>query len=157
MIIPLIQRFWLIHLLSTPFQLISLTGEDDQDYTQCIINMYDAENEIPWHLDHTYFGNKVLVYTFGEERPLLLRKPIPQKIEGNKTTAKIEYSPIRLHKPDEDYMFHTICAYPRHLSKYILEGSARNEWEHSVPCGKDTRVSITFRTWRGANPKLNES
>lgn len=128
-----------------------LASEDDENdaYTQCIINVYDADNEIPWHLDHSYFGDKVLVYTFGEERPLLLRRPIP-RIEENKTIAKIEYGPIELHQPEEDCTFHTIRTYPRHGSKYILEGSARNEWEHSVPSGKDTRVSITFRTWRGA-------
>lgn len=129
-----------------------LAGEVDENYTQCIINMYEADHEIPWHLDHSYFGDKVLVYTFGEERPLLLRKPITQ-IEGNKTIAKIEYGPIGLHRPEEDYTFHNIRAYPKHCSKYILEGSARNEWEHSIPSGKDTRVSITFRTWRGATPE----
>ena len=122
-----------------------LGNENDQDYTQCIINVYDADNEIPWHLDHTYFGDKVLVYTFGEERPLLLRKPI-----SHRENKSIDYGPIGLKQPEDDYSFHIIRTYPRHCSKYILEGAARNEWEHSVPSGSDKRVSITFRTWRGA-------
>jgi alkylated DNA repair dioxygenase AlkB len=122
-----------------------LSNEDSEHYTQCIINVYEARNEIPWHLDHEYFGDKVLVYTFGEERPLLLRKPICHK--DNKCIA---YGSIGLQEPEEEYTFHITRAYPRHCSKYILKGVARNEWEHSVPRGNDKRVSITFRSWRGA-------
>jgi len=121
-------------------------GDDEEHYTQCIINVYEANNEIPWHLDHKNFGDKVLVYTFGEERPLLLRKPIPHKDE-----KRIAYGSIGLQQPEKEYTFHTSRAYPRHCSKYILQGSARNEWEHSVPSGSGKRVSITFRSWRGAN------
>ncbi|KAL7444112.1 hypothetical protein ACHAXM_009862 [Skeletonema potamos] len=101
-----------------------LSNEDSEQYTQCIINVYEAQHKIPWHVDHEYFGDKVLVYTFGEERPLLLRKPVSIKDES--------------------------LAYPRHSSKYVLQGIARNEWEHSVPSGNGKRVSITFRSWRGA-------
>ena len=32
-------------------------------YTQCIINKYEAENIIPWHLDHEYFGPEVLQWS----------------------------------------------------------------------------------------------
>lgn len=114
-----------------------LASEDIEHYTQCIINAYEAQNEIPWHLDHKYFGDKVLVYTFGEERPLLLRK-------------QISFGSIGLQQPEEEYTFHITQAYPRHCSKYILQGSARNEWEHYVPTGSGKRVSITFRSWRGS-------
>lgn len=121
-------------------------GDDEEHYTQCIINVYEAQNEIPWHLDHSKFGDKVLVYTFGEERPLLLRKPI-----SHNDDKSIAYGSIGLQQPEEKYTFHTTRVYPRHCSKYILEGSARSEWEHSVPDGRDKRVSITFRSWRGEN------
>ena len=33
---------------------------------------------------------------------------------------------------------------PRSL--YVLTGSAREEWQHSIPAVKETRYSITFRT-----------
>jgi alkylated DNA repair dioxygenase AlkB len=33
---------------------------------------------------------------------------------------------------------------PRSL--YVLMGSAREEWQHSIPAVKDTRYSLTFRT-----------
>ncbi|HVL68209.1 MAG TPA: alpha-ketoglutarate-dependent dioxygenase AlkB [Vicinamibacterales bacterium] len=33
-------------------------------------------------------------------------------------------------------------------SAYLLDGSARREWEHSIPAVKDLRYSVTFRTLR---------
>lgn len=92
-----------------------------QDWSQCIINAYGANStsHIPWHVDDRRFGPIVLVYTFGEARPLLMR--------NNATYA----------------------ALPGHLSRYVLSGESREHWEHSVPAGKGWRVSITFRTLRG--------
>lgn len=101
-----------------------------EQYTQCIINRYEASNLIPWHFDHPYFGPEVLVYTFGEERPLLLRK----MTEGNQ---------------EEENTYVYSRAFPRHCSKYLLSGPARDVWEHSVPGGTSKRVSITFRSWVG--------
>ena len=119
-------------------------GGDGEEYTQCIINIYEDENEIPWHVDHKYFGKKILVYTFGASRPLCLRRPI-----SHKDGKSIEYGSIGLQCPQEEYTFQLTQAYPRHCSKYILEGPSRSDWEHSVPSGKGKRVSFTFRTWRG--------
>ena len=131
--------------IPTYIRQVLLENEDDgEHYSQCIINVYDAQNIIPWHVDHNKFGEKVLVYTFGEERPLLLRTPI-----SHKDDKSIVYGSIGLPHPEEEYTFHTTRVYPRHCSKYILEGSARNDWEHSVPAGSGKRVSITFRSWRG--------
>ena len=33
-------------------------------------------------------------------------------------------------------------------SMYLLTGSARKEWQHSIPPTKELRYSITFRTMR---------
>ncbi len=33
-------------------------------------------------------------------------------------------------------------------SAYVLDGSARREWEHSIPAVKELRYSVTFRTLR---------
>lgn len=91
-------------------------------FTQCIINDYkDADTVIPWHRDDMAFGDIVLVYTFLDERPLHLRS-----IHNN-----VAYT-----------------AHPRHCSRYILRGTAREHWEHCVPAGSSRRVSFTFRTLR---------
>jgi len=110
-----------------------------QNNTQCIINMYEAENEIPWHLDHELFGPEVLVYTFGEDRPLRLRKMNTEAVR---------------HKTDTDDGYVYTQVYPKHCSKYILSGPARYVWEHSVPSGKSDRVSITFRSWIGSKVEI---
>lgn len=98
-----------------------------QEWSQCIINAYgsNSTSHIPWHFDDPAFGPVVLVYTFGEARPLLMRK-------GDTNDDNGMYS-----------------AQPKHLSRYILSGESRDHWQHSVPAGKDWRVSITFRTLRG--------
>mmetsp|Transcript_5947 Transcript_5947/g.11619 ORF Transcript_5947/g.11619 Transcript_5947/m.11619 type:complete len:260 (+) Transcript_5947:136-915(+) len=123
--------------------------EDTETYTQCIINLYEAENEIPWHIDHEYFGEKVLVYTFGEERPLLFRK----KNNGDNSLDDLEDDDggrenLGGEGCDSDSYVYSV-SYPRHCSMYLLKGGAREIWEHSAPCGLGQRVSITFRSWRG--------
>jgi hypothetical protein len=111
-------------------QLLQNDGElsDVSSYTQCIINVYDSTtfSHIPWHVDDPAFGPTVVVYTFGQERPLYLR---------------------RKSQNGHNYIHYT--AYPRHLSRYILSNEARDLWEHSVPTGgTDWRISITFRSLR---------
>lgn len=91
-----------------------------RNYSQCIINTYDPDILIPFHKDDLQFGPTILVFTFGEARPLLLRD-----IEDN----------------NRQYI-----AIPTHCSKYTLSKEARFQWEHMIPAGKAYRVSFTFRT-----------
>ena len=37
-------------------------------------------------------------------------------------------------------------------SVYVLSGSARFQWQHSIPATKESRYSITFRTLRNGSP-----
>ena len=114
--------------------LLNISGGNDatnaliasQEWSQCIINAYGANSSshIPWHFDDAAFGPIILVYTFGEARPLLMRK-------GDTDDTGSIYS-----------------AQPKHLSRYVLSGESRDHWQHSVPSGKGWRVSITFRTMR---------
>ena len=125
-------------------------------YTQCIINKYEAENIIPWHLDHEYFGPEVLVYTFGETRSFLLRKPLNDAARIKDAISNISQPSQRKKsqhnaksKEEEDGGYSHVQVFPKHCSKYILSGPARTAWEHSVPSGKGERISITFRSWIG--------
>lgn len=102
--------------------LSSSSSSLTDNFTQCIINDYaTADTVIPWHKDHPDFGPVVLVYTFGDNRPLNFRLL-------------------------EDNVYKYYVAQPRHGSRYILSGPARNDWEYSVPEGKGRRISITFRS-----------
>jgi alkylated DNA repair dioxygenase AlkB len=91
-----------------------------ESFTQCIINRYEPDILIPWHKDDLEFGPTISVFTFGEARPLLMRRADNHDI--------------------------TFVANPGHCSHYTLSGSARYEWEHMVPTGSGFRVSFTFRT-----------
>jgi len=100
----------------TLYDLLDVPSE----YTQCIINTYEADILIPWHKDDLAFGPTILVYSFGEARPLLMR-----------------------HADNHDLQCEVI---PTHCSKYVLSQSARYDWEHMVPTGSAFRVSFTFRS-----------
>ena len=115
-----------------PQFLLSKLDVDSTTYTQCIINCYNSNDAIPYHLDDLDFGPTVVVYTFGENRPLNFRRRRRCDSKSTSDSDSVEY---------EYYACH-----PKHCSKYILSNDARYEWEHSVPEGHGYRVSITFRS-----------
>lgn len=117
--------------------------DDSPDFTQCIINVYESDTIIPWHWDHVNFGPVIVVFVFGETRPLHLRRL------KNKQSTNCVLSKEQCHHLDDDYSkddFEHYTVYPNHRSCYVLSGPARYEWEHSVPTGSGLRISITFRS-----------
>ena len=145
-------------------------------FTQCIVNVYrptttttttttspkeisrdyndetatDSSNNIngshiPWHIDDHRFGPVIIVFTFGETRPLNMR------LKKHNNNDNYDYDGIDDDDGDdgdvdcckkESYF----TAHPPHRSCYKLSGSARTQWEHSIPTGTGWRVSITFRS-----------
>ena len=112
-------------------------------------------SHIPWHVDDPRFGPVILVFTFGETRPLNMR--LVKHTTTTTTTTRNRYdSEVVVDDDDDDsdnsddrssrnhYSYFT--AHPPHLSCYQLSGMARTKWEHSIPTGTGWRVSITFRT-----------
>lgn len=113
---------------------LEAAGCGGEKFDQCIINVYDRSNiGIPWHLDDGAFGPVILVYTFGEARPLQMR--MVSKMDRGGDGSEKEGNPERIH-----------VAYPEHRSCYVLSGMARDSWEHSIPQGYGWRISVTFRT-----------
>jgi alkylated DNA repair dioxygenase AlkB len=120
---PPIPQFLKTVLLNPSAEVLENHDISVDDFSQCIINEYtDPGTIIPWHKDHSDFGCVVLVFTFGDNRPLCLRQT-----EGGGG-------------------FTHYTALPRHGSCYILTGAARYEWEHCVPEGNGRRISFTFRS-----------
>jgi alkylated DNA repair dioxygenase AlkB len=141
--IPMILRRLLLESCATKV-LEKLADPTTTAFTQCIINVYQADDIIPWHWDHVDFGPTVLVFTFGEARPLPMRRRLQPLL----------YPRSQCHDgEDEDFEYYT--ANPRHGSCYILSGPSRYQWEHSVPPGNRFRLSITFRTLNGKNHITN--
>jgi hypothetical protein len=139
---------------------------DPDSFTQCIINLYQAGDYIPWHWDHVDFGPTIVVFVFGDDdRPLQLRKtmsrshqpPDKRQLDGEDASSSegssSQSSKILNHSSEGAFEYFT--AYPRHRSFYILSGPVRYNWEHSVPGGVGFRVSITFRSSRGS-PKTQQ-
>ena len=115
------------------------------EFTQCIINVYHpstarCSSSIPWHFDDPNFGPEILVFTFGETRPLHMRLKRDNTADSDKTTE----GDTKNGSDNDNFSYFT--AHPSHCSCYILSGPARYQWQHSVPSGSSWRVSITFRT-----------
>jgi hypothetical protein len=139
---------------------------DPDSFTQCIINIYQAGDYIPWHWDHVDFGPTIVVFVFGDDdRPLQLRKkmspshPPPDKQQhlDRQDASSSSSQSFKILNHSSEGPFEYFTAYPRHRSCYILTGPVRYHWEHSVPVGVGFRVSITFRSSTGRPKTLEQS
>ena len=95
---------------------------------------------IPWHKDDAAFGNTVLVFSFGEPRALRLRRlafgAVAAQAPGDRDAEPEHLSQI----------VHSWEVISAHGSAYVLQGEARNDYQHSVQAGKGRRWSVTFRS-----------
>jgi alkylated DNA repair dioxygenase AlkB len=98
-----------------------LAGIDPADLSEVLVTEYAPGATIGWHRDAPPFGIVVGVSLLSACRFRLRR-----------TAGAVERAEIELA--------------PR--SAYVLDGTARSEWQHSIPPTKALRYSITFRTLR---------
>jgi alkylated DNA repair dioxygenase AlkB len=94
---------------------------------QALLLEYPAGSTIGWHRDRPVFGDVVGVSLLSP-CTFRFRRQAGAKWERRSLTAE-----------------------PR--SAYILQGEARNEWEHSIPAVAELRYSITFRSLRRTRGK----
>ena len=90
-----------------------------------LCTQYDEGAGIGWHRDKPHFGE-----VFG----LSLASACKFRFRRQAATSWERF---------------TLVAEPRSL--YVMEGEARNVWEHSIPAVDALRYSITFRTMREPN------
>jgi alkylated DNA repair dioxygenase AlkB len=110
-------------LLPLRARIGELAGLAPEAFTQSLINEYAPGAGIGWHRDKPQFG---VVAGVSLLSPCVLRL-------RRRAGAKWERASAPLS--------------PR--SAYLLSGSARFEWEHSITPGEALRYSITFRTLAG--------
>lgn len=96
------------------------------DLVQALVTEYAPGAGIGWHRDRPEYG-KVVGLSFGSRCTLRFRRP---RSEGWRRTSKIL-------EPG---------------SAYLLDGSARDDWQHSIVPGDALRYSVTFRTMRPVMP-----
>jgi alkylated DNA repair dioxygenase AlkB len=105
----------------------SAFGIEGESLEQALLLEYPPGSTIGWHRDRPVFGDVVGVSLLSA-CTFRFRRKAGTRWERRTLTAK-----------------------PR--SAYILQGAARNEWEHSIPAVTEHRYSITFRSLRGTRAK----
>jgi alkylated DNA repair dioxygenase AlkB len=92
------------------------------ELAQILVQKYPAGAGIGWHRDAPMFGKVVGVSLLSA-----CRMRFQKGTGAARQVAAIELAP---------------------RSAYVLDGSVRNQWQHSIPATKADRYSITFRTLR---------
>lgn len=109
-------------LLPVRERAAALAGHAPADLQQVLINKYEPGAPIGWHRDRPVFAEVVGV-SLGAPCVFRLRR---------RTAGGFERASLVLE--------------PR--SAYLLSGTARTAWEHSIPPVERLRYSITFRNFR---------
>jgi len=97
-------------------------GLEGSALQQALLIEYGPGASIGWHKDRSVFGEVVGISLLS---PCTFRFRRKAGTKGERRSIK---------------------AQPR--SAYLLQGPARNEWEHSIPAVAEQRYSITFRSLR---------
>jgi alkylated DNA repair dioxygenase AlkB len=100
----------------------ALAGVEADALAEILVTEYPPGAGIGWHRDAPMFGDVVGVSLLGACRFRFERHQGPAR-----QTASVDMAP---------------------RSAYVLAGTARWAWRHSIPAGKAPRYSITFRTLR---------
>lgn len=110
-----------------PFELIWLRNRaaesvaaDPESFTSAVMTRYPIGATIGWHRDMPMFGPVVLGISLNSACQLKLHK-----IENPSETFRIMLAPRSL---------------------FVMSGSVRKDWHHSIPPVKALRYSITFRS-----------
>jgi alkylated DNA repair dioxygenase AlkB len=100
----------------------AFAGIDNAVVLQALITEYPPGAGIGWHRDRPEYG-KVVGVSFASACILRLRRP-----------------------HGDGWRRESVLLQPR--SAYLLDGEAREDWQHSIMPGDRLRYSVTFRTLR---------
>jgi alkylated DNA repair dioxygenase AlkB len=103
---------------------------DDAAFAEALITEYPPGATIGWHRDAPMFGDVVA--------GISLLSPSRMKFRPYVSPADVK--PAGAPRKTT----HELTLAPR--SAYLITGSARRDFEHSIPAVDDLRYSITFRT-----------
>ena len=104
----------------------ALAGLPSEALEHALLIEYAAGAGIGWHRDRPVFGDVIGISLLAPARLRFRRR------DGDKWERR------------------NVVAEPR--SAYVLRGTARTEWEHSIPPLDALRYSITFRTLKERGP-----
>src|SRR5205085_2411638 len=98
-----------------------LAGIPPKDFAEVLVTRYETGSVIGWHRDAPQFGPAVVGISLHGDCKMRFRKQVGTGWERFTMTLG-------------------------RRSAYILAGSARAEWQHSIPPVTSLRYSVTFRT-----------
>jgi DNA oxidative demethylase len=98
-----------------------LMGREAEDLVQVLVGRYPPGAGIGWHHDAPIFGSEIV----GVSLLARCRLRFQRRSGSERSVAELELEP---------------------RSAYVMSGSARWSWQHSIPATKALRYSITFRT-----------
>ena len=117
------------HALPNEVDFVLIAGDffdrrniDPQTIAHVLVTEYSPGTAIGWHKDRPHFDD-VIGISLASECVFRLRR-----------------------KAGSSWQRRSIILAPR--SAYVMRGSVRNEWEHSIPAVANLRYSITFRNLR---------
>lgn len=108
----------------------TFAGLAPKDFVHVLVTEYRSGTTIGWHRDRDVFGDVVGVSL------------------GSRCTFRFR------RRTGGAWERHSLILEPR--SMYLLRGSARHEWEHSIPAVADLRYSVTFRSFRTEDDHRHE-
>ena len=115
-----------------------VAGHDPAGFVEILVTEYSPGAGIGWHRDAPDFGIVVGVSLLSQctmkFRPWPVKK-IPPASGGKRYQSVVQVLAPR--------------------SVYVLQGPARNEWQHHIPPTKALRYSVTFRTLRKMGENRN--
>jgi DNA oxidative demethylase len=106
-------------------RVATLTDVAPEAFEQALVTRYPPGATIGWHRDAPPFGPTIIGVSLGS----------PSRMRFQRKLGGVRY-------------LHDQRLEPR--SAYVLSGTARSAWEHSIPATKDLRFSVTFRTIRAS-------
>jgi alkylated DNA repair dioxygenase AlkB len=109
-------------LLPVRERAAAFAGLDPEELPHALVTHYPAGTQIGWHRDRAAFGTVI---------GLSLVSPCTLRFR-RRDGARWERA--------------ALAVAPR--SAYLLQGLARDTWEHSIPPVAGTRYSVTFRSLR---------
>jgi alkylated DNA repair dioxygenase AlkB len=104
-----------------------LAGIDAEEFAETLVTEYPPGAGIGWHRDAPPFG-----IIAGISLGAICRMRFQRGSGAERITAAVELPP---------------------RSIYLLTGSARSEWQHTIPPVRELRYSITFRTLKRARER----
>jgi alkylated DNA repair dioxygenase AlkB len=95
-------------------------GLQAQEFNQALVQIYPPGATIGWHRDAAAFGPSIIGVSFGGPAILRFRHPArPATVAIGIPAASI----------------------------YLVRGTSRTEWEHSIAPVREERLSVTFRSF----------